>query len=422
MKRLFLLFTFLLTFGVASAQDEGLYVDAGTSLGTISPYIYGASYGPWALVSPEMAPLAAESGIKLWRFPAGNWGDLNDIRPDQLDLFMIQAQAWGAEISISTRVVNGTPEQSAELVRYANIEKGYNIRYWTIGNEPTLYEDYTIERFNTEWRAHAEAMLAVDPNIILVGPEVHQYPSTETYAAYLEEMRLWVRGFLEANGDMVDVVSIHRYPFPISTMSSATTDDLRLNAAETDTMIEILRADINEVMGRDLPIAITEMNSHYTNTGGGVASPDSFYNAIWWADVLGRFIEQKVDIVSYFALSASVTSGLGMLARYEPRPTYYTYLLYKQFGQELLTTTSPDNDTTIYAAKRDDGALTLIVVNLGPDERTLPLQIDDFTAAGDAEVWRLDAEHNAELLGEETLGDSLTLLGASVTLYVIPGE
>jgi hypothetical protein len=413
------------TGGAVAQVDTGtLTVDVTEDWGAISPYVYGASYGPWAMVSPEMAPLAAESGITFLRFPGGNWGDIYDIDPFQIDLYMIQARAWGAQLSISTRVRGGSPEKSAELVQYTNVEKDYDIRYWSIGNEPTLYyladEGWSLERFNREWREQAEAMLAVDPDIVLLGPEVHQYPSTENYAEYLDEMRVWVRSFLQANGDLVDVVSIHRYPFPLGVNTSATTDDLRANAAETDTMIEILRRDIQEVMGHDMPIAITEMNSHYSNTAGGEASPDSFYNAIWWADVLGRLIRSKVEYVSYFALAASVGSGHGMLARFEPRPTYFVYPLYKQFGSQLVASAAPDDDVTIYASLRDDGALTLMVINLSPDEATRALELTGFTPAGEAEVWRLDAEHNAEQIDPVDVTAGLTVPGQSVTLYIIP--
>lgn len=83
MKTLILALLFiLLTSGTVTGQDATLIVDASVSEGTISPYVYSAGYGPWALVSPEMAPLAAESGVPLLRFPGGNWGDQHDIRPD----------------------------------------------------------------------------------------------------------------------------------------------------------------------------------------------------------------------------------------------------------------------------------------------------------------------------------------------------
>lgn len=420
-KIVFLLLLMLLSLNLVTAQGDLLTVDASESLGPINPFIYGASYGPWALVSPEMTPLAAESGLKFLRFPGGNWGDETDIRPSNLDLFIIQARAWGAEPSVATRVDGGSPEKSAELVRYANIEKDYNIRYWTIGNEPNLDEGYDVERFSQEWRAHAEAMLAVDPDIILYGPEVSQYPSTENAAEYLTELRGWVREFLKVNGDLVDIVSVHRYPFPRTVNSSTTIEELRTNARETDTLIALLREDIQAAVGHDMPIAITEINSHYSNSTGGEATPDSFYSAIWWADVLGRLIRSKVDIVSYFMLGASTSSGFSLLQRYEPSPTYFVYVLYKQFGTELVQAASSDDDVTIYAAKRDDGALTLIVVNLGPDEASKTLQLDGFTPDGDAEVWRFDAEHNSVQIDPQAInsGATITVPGQSITLYVM---
>ncbi|MCB9450608.1 MAG: hypothetical protein H6672_04170 [Anaerolineaceae bacterium] len=424
MKRLILILGIALFLSLpAAAQDETktLRVDAEQTLGTISPYVYGANYGPWALVSLDMADEALHSGLTLLRFPAGNWGDQNNIRPEQLDLFMLQVHAWNAEPYITARLEGGTPEQAAELVRYANVEKGYGVRYWSIGNEPTLYDDYTIERFNQEWRVFAEAMRAVDPEIIFIGPEVHQYAPNATAPAYLQDMRDWVREFLKVNGDMVDIVSIHRYPFPLTKTSSTSIDELRLNAPEADTMIELLRQDIRDTVGYDMPVAVTEINSHWSNSVGNVATPDSFYNAIWWADVLGRFIREQVDIVNYFALAAT-GSGFGLVDRYTVRPTYYVYQLYQQFGTELVFSEAADNDVTVYAALRDDGALTLIVVNLLDTEQRRQIQLDGFTSEDVAAVWRFDADHLAEQIDDLKLtnGDTLTLPAQSVTLYIVP--
>lgn len=168
---LLILFVFPVT-----AQDAGLSVDASQPLGAINPFVYGANYGPWALAPVDMWPMVENSGITYLRFPAGNWGDQNDISEAQLDMFITQARKWKMEPHVHVRLLNGTPEKAAELVRYANIEKDYNIRYWSIGNEPNLFKDYTVEQFNKDWRPIAEAMLKVDPKIILTGPEVSQYP------------------------------------------------------------------------------------------------------------------------------------------------------------------------------------------------------------------------------------------------------
>ncbi len=426
MKRFVLLVGIVLVFIMPAAAQEDmkvLSVDVGQSLGAINPYVYGANYGPWALVSMDMASEAANSGLTLLRFPAGNWGDQNNIRTEQLDLFMLQVRAWNAEPYITARLEGGTPEQAAELVRYANIEKGYDVRYWSIGNEPTLYDDYTIARFNEEWRIFAEAMLAVDPDIILIGPEVHQYAPDEAAPDYLQVMREWVREFLKTNGDMVDIVSIHRYPFPLTMTSSTSIEELRLSAPQADSMINLLRQDIRDAVGHDMPVAITEMNSHWSNSTGNVATPDSFYNAIWWADVLGRLIRKQVEIVNYFALAGS-QSGFGLIDRYSVRPTYYVYQLYRQFGGELVFSESSDNDVTVYAALREDGTLTLIIVNLLDVEQQRQIQLGNFIPGGVAQVWRFDAEHEAEQLDDMAFPEDgiVTLPGQSITLYVVPAQ
>ena len=89
----------------------------------------------------------------------------------------------------------------------------------------------------------------------------------------------------------------------------------------------------------------------------------------------------------------------------------------------MLFSESRDPDVSIYAAKRDDGTLTLMVVNLGPDAATKPLKLDGFTPSGQADVWRFDTDHKAEQVDPADVADggSITVPGQSLTLYVIPG-
>lgn len=63
-----------------------------------------------------------------------------------------------------------------------------------------------------------------------------------------------------------------------------------------------------------------------------------------------------------------------------------------------------------------------MVINLSDEDKDLPLWIDNFTPDGETEVWRFDAEHDAELLGIEPLPQTITLPGQSINLYVIPGS
>jgi alpha-L-arabinofuranosidase len=411
---------------LVDAALPGLMVDADISYGPISPYVYGTAYGPWIVVPFDLRDEASDAGLTWLRFPGGNWGDNNNITERQLDQYIELAQMMNAETSVSVRVKNGTPEQAAQLVRYANIDKDYNIRYWIIGNEPNLYdrENYGTQHFNADWRSFAEAMRAVDPTIVLMGPEVSQYPGIAADNPKDFAGNDWMREFLTANGDMVDIVTIHRYPFPASNMAPpATLDELRASAPEWERIIPYLRSEIKEVTGRDITIAVTETNSHWRNVNGGKATPDSHFHAVWWADVLGRLIRQRVHMVNYFLLQSSGSVGTyGLLSNLDVRPTYYVYKMYEKFGTELVYAGTSTDEVTIYAARRDDGPLTVMVINLSDEEQQKPLTIAGFDPSGAAEVWRFDADHTAERVDDFDIADGtqLSLPPQSISLYVIP--
>lgn len=417
---------------IPSPIPDTLFVDPSLSLGPISPLVYGSNYGPWLAVSFPMLDAAYDSGVTILRFPAGSWGDHNDVKTYQIDQFMAFAKKMGATALFSVRLLDGTPEQAAEMVRYTNIEKKYNVQYWNIGNEPTLYngemqnrgETYDVNRFNQEWRAFAMAMKNVDPSIKLVGPEINQFsydttPGTTTNFGAWDET--WMIEFLRANGDLVDVVSFHRYPYPSSRIAGApSTDELRLNAQEWDKIIIHARELIHAYAGRDLPIAVTEFNSAYDKSFGGETTPDSHLNAIWMADVLGRMIKNGVFIANEWALTAKAGyGGLGLIAQSDLFPSYYTYQIYKRFGNQLLYSSSDDPDLSIYAARRADGAVTIIVVNLTLEEQTKTLRIGDQTEI-QAETWLFDRTHKAESLGISQISGQVTVPAQSVTLYILP--
>lgn len=416
---------FLLCISPVFAQAPVLFVDAGEVLGEINPFTRGVNYNTFSAVPFDLLPQAEASGLTYMRFPAGRVSDQAYLSPFKVDEYIALARRMNVEPNINVRLENGTPEKAAELLQYT-IDQGYNVRYWSIGNEPNLFErygntGYTTERYNVEWRAIAEAMLAVDPDIILVGPDISQYPGILSQNPKDSTGRDWMEEFLKANGDLVDIVSIHRYPFPLGTQRVTTIEDLRTNPHEWDHIIPALREVMRDILGDVKPIAVTEINSHWSAAIFGEASPDSFYNAIWLGDVLGRIIRQQVAIIAYFDLqSADSRGGWGLLARYNVRPSYYVYQIYQHFGTQLIHTSSTDADVSVYGALREDGALTLIVVNLGPEARTVPLLLHNFTPSAPAELWLFDAEYKAENVGVVDLSDQLSVPAQSISLYIVP--
>jgi alpha-L-arabinofuranosidase len=404
---------------------DALFVDPGSSLGPISPYLYGTNYGPMHAVPLEVMPLVEKAGFTALRFPGGAWTDTVDMKPFQIDMLMTFAKQVGAMPTISVRMLGGKPETAAELVRYTNLEKKYGVTYWSIGNEPSIFTqlnqadyDYTIEHLNKDWRAIAVAMKAVDPTIKLMGPEIHQWNDSLETTPKDSAGRDWMTEFLKANGDLVDVVTVHRYPLHSPTRP-VTVQDLRENTRKWLGEVEYMRSVIRETVGRDLPIAITEVNSDPSSAMLQEVSPDSFYNAIWYADVLGQMMNADVFMVNQWVLSQR-TTGLGLFQGTTVRPTFYVFPLYKNFGSEQVYAASDVADVDIFAAKREDGALTLMVINLSDVEQRVPLRVKG-VALRDAEVWLLDATHLSENLGMPPFPvDGTVLLPAqSATLYVI---
>jgi hypothetical protein len=402
----------------ASAQAGTVGVTIGGAVGPINPRVYGANYGPWATVSADMLQPAWDSGVTFIRFPAGRWGDQNDLESYHLALLFALTDKGKMETSISVRLEGGTPEKAAALVRTLNIEQKRGIVYWSIGNEPDIYDSPDVTANSKQWRSIALAMRAVDPTIKLMGPEVSQFPWNTTPNAYLKARYDWVREFLKMNGDLVDVVTVHRYPFPVQNDDPPTTiAQLRANLTQWDTFIPTLRGIIRETLGRDLPVGLTEVNSNWTNGGGGEASPDSFYNAIWWGGVLSKLINQQVDIVNYFVFFTPDEVGhLGMITRYKIRSTYYVYQLFKRFGTVLLKSESANPEVVTVAAKNAAGQTTVLIVNTADDPHTVGL---DPAPGAPTETWRLDATHNAtQVLDAPAADGSLTVPARSISLYL----
>lgn len=405
----------------APTPTAGLFVDAGWDQGAISPLVYGSNYGPWLSVPLELEPQVEAAGIKTLTFPGGNWGDENDITTDQLDQFVAYCKKLGAEPRIVVRLKDGTATAAADLVTYANVTMKYGIKYWAVGNESDLFEvngktGYTVDQYNADWRSFAKAMKAVDSKIILIGPDVSQFVA-DPPDAYNQARVAWLSSFLKTNGDMVDMVSVHRYPFPKDASTPPSADDLRVGGHEWDLSIPALRSLIKAQTGKDLPVAVTEINSSWATNAGTDGSMDSHMNAIWFADVLGTLINQKVDMVDQFALSGN----WGIIGKSQVNPIYYDYIMFQHFGTRLVRSASDDSLVRVYAAKKADGTLTVMIVNLGAAAATKPLTIIGGGSSTSAETWLFDASHSAVKVDATPIaaGGNVTVPGESVTVLVL---
>jgi hypothetical protein len=441
----FLAFLAISGFGLASCQTgpaltatppstpeppKGVfYVDPTGDLGAVGKYVLGANlYGG---LSAGNSDAAKNSGITFLRWPGGNVGDTQDIQPYAVDTYIAEAKLMGATPSICVRLPNSTPEKAAALVQYVNLDKKYGVKYWSIGNEPSLYENnadfndqpWDAVTYAKRWREFAQAMKKVDPTILLYGPDIHQFTGDPAVDPKDHLGKYYLQEFLKLDGDLVDIVSVHRYSFPVSMSNSAAPSAAELlgNTPEWDNLVHNLRRIIKETTGKDLPVGIMEYNSNYTGVAGVKTSPDSFLGALWLADVMGRMIRQKTEFMSYWELtSGSGNSGFGLMNSFEVRPSYYVFQLYKRFGNHLLAASSDQSMVSVFAAKRDDGTVTVILVNRGEAAVKQPLQINKGDKLSLTEAYLFDKNNMAKAFSPPAFhnGDPVEVAGYSALEYI----
>jgi hypothetical protein len=312
----------------------------------ISPYLLGAN------VFPETGTLATDqvsSGfmsygshvtnglrsahVKLLRFPGGDWGELHAYSFDQLNAFsnllgqvnadgMIQVplsdpsgQA-GSTGSLASRASNAgltvdymNNKQSIQRTgKYAHAPF-HPVALWTVGNEPDrlLNPDtglkYTVDDYVTAFVQFSTTMHQNDPSIKVFGPEISQFYGLGSGPVDATGT-LWMEGFLKGVSDyerqhptlrfhLLDGVSFHRYQFDDAHQAQAL---LLSSTSEWDYLLPPLHQLIRQDFGRDLPVALTEVN---TNPGKAVPTPA--FAAVWWADTLGKLMSQQVAYVAFFS-------------------------------------------------------------------------------------------------------------------------
>ena len=152
-------------------------------------YLFSAP--PYTSSSPRMAL----PGSCPWPSKKSEWVESDKLMAKEnvldFDEFMVSAQHIGAEpmIVVAYDAIYYTPDpiwncttvpptlselvtHATEWVRYANITKGYGIKYWCIGNESWGSADYngnvSPAQYALDIVAYATAMKAVDPSIKII--------------------------------------------------------------------------------------------------------------------------------------------------------------------------------------------------------------------------------------------------------------
>ena len=390
----------------AAGSTVNVTVNAAEGLGTIPSTAYGLNTAVWdsQMNTTQTQGLLRAAGVDMLRYPGGSYGDAYNWQNNTVqggyvapgtdfDQFMGTAQAIGAQPVLIANYGTGTPQEAAAWVQYANVTKGYGVKYWEIGNEQygdgiyganweaNSYSDKSPAQYATELLQFASAMKAVDPSIkigaVLTLPG--NWPDSVVASGASGD---WNQQVLSIAGSAIDFAIVHFYP-PSSLGASVVNAPDQLGGE-----LAQLRQEINQYAGAHGPgiqVAMTETDgNNFMDTQPG---------ALYGADTYMTSLENGVFTVDYWDLRNGATAistapdgatdygDEGVLssggcvgstcepAMSTPFPSYYAISMLSKLGLPGDTMVNAGTDqqvVTAHAVRNANGDLSVMLINKDP--------------------------------------------------------
>lgn len=415
-------------------------VDASQVLRTVDDRMFGVNTTIWDNMFKDAGTLALvqAADMRTLRFPGGSLSDTYDWTTNKsyqsgtrtlntwswtnsFDDFAKVALALKAQVFITVNYGSGTAQLAADWVKYSNVTKGCNFKYWEIGNE--CYGSWEEDIHTAKWdpvtyameaKAYITAMKAVDPTIkigvvVQAGEDnldtkspVHNVTNPRTGVAH-HGWTAVVLATLKSLGVTPDYVIYHRYPLaPGSETDAKLLSGVSISNTTWADDAADLRRQVNDYLGSagaNVELLVTENNDVYSDPG---KQSTSLVNGLFYADSFGQLLQTEIKAFVWWALhngspkdqttgkqTGNFSSSLfgwrtygdyGMLTvsgdvnskANDPHPTYYAMKLLSHFvraGDSVVKATSNNALLSVYAARRStDGALTLLVINKSPTD------------------------------------------------------
>jgi hypothetical protein len=423
----------------------GAKVDIKLSLGTevapVTPRHFGNNLawydGKAWLKSPDVVEKALKSGIRFWRWPGGSSADnyhwdgsygahtkdhdghetakMNDPTAAGSDDFIDFCRATQSEAIVTVNYglaryanVQKAAELAARWVRYFNVEKGFKVRYWEIGNEvygpweegnkvagkPPLSGD----AYAKDFVVIAQAMREVDPDI-RIGAVAVDADSGDEWTGF----RWWMRDMLPVLGDSADFLISHNYfqwPFERDKFVNPSNEKLFGNVPKVAKAKADIEAMVKKYTRRTTPLGV--MLTEFNMVNASAPQTIQLISGLFAAEVVGEAIKAGYLGSNLWdwknGLDPKLGGDHGMLATGDsavpestPRPTFFAYALYERaFAHRMIEASSSEPRVKVYASRFAGGEPGLVVVNEQTEPVTLHLELGGSALKGTAVGWVLD--------------------------------
>jgi hypothetical protein len=414
-----------------AAPTVDISVDAGTSLGTVPSSGVGLNtgYGDEHMGTAKVTSLMKAAGVRQLRYPGGSgaddyhwkthtYGDGSGWIPSNtnFDRFMATAKKVGAQPILTANYGSGTPQEAADWVKYANVDKGYGVKYWEIGNEvygnghygdgkgweTDNHADKSPKEYGKNLVAYSKAMKAVDPKVkigaVLTTPGF--WPDAEKAPGDTAD---WNNTVLSIAGGSIDFVIVHWYP------GGTTTADLLNTPSRIAGVRSSLRSLIAKYTGSraaSVEIAVTENGAvgspALTSQAAALFAPDTYMtwfeqgatHVDWWnlhngSGEAPTTVHGETDYQDGGILSAGTCAG-GKCepARDTPFPTYWgirSLTALAKPGDTMVKSSSGNASVAVHAVRNSTGGLNVMLTNKSPQNAAqVSLSYAGFTPAAGA--------------------------------------
>ena len=321
----------------------------------------------------ELAP-ANNSGSTAaqWKLSTNQWRNLNTFAQDVGFRVMFTLNAGQ-----SARNDQGAwdPQSARALVEDATAHQ-YPVDVWEFGNElnvyPVLHQQWLSPRSYSDDLQKVRWLLGeASPKTRLAGPAVAFWP-------HIGEGLPFLNSFMQAGGDLVDVVTWHYYPqqsfrCPAATNRAKSGQVLRpQELAEVDRWAKYVEETKLKHNSR-AELWLGETGS--AQCGGEPELSDRFASSLWWVDQLGRLARRGQKVVIRQTLSGG-DYGLIDEASLTPNPDYWASLLWRQnMGTSVLDASVNVSDAPVQAYAHclrgsASGGIAIALVNEHPSQTT----------------------------------------------------
>jgi alpha-N-arabinofuranosidase len=328
---------------------DGLLLNTGTKFATtvlnkvkqLAPTIIRYPGGSYSDVYNWRSGVGAETARKGNAHFSGR--DLQVVRFGTAE-FLALCEATGAKPLITVNVCTGTAQDAADWVLATNVtgmispltgNRLPKVTYWEIGNEPYLKEDDRSEtwmepdEYARRANAFISAMRKVDPTIIVGIPlrsdTFNGIPVTP-YQGFNQKVLPQIK-------EPFDYVSLHNAYLPFLYSDVPSDNEIYaglMGASETVRLdLEATRAQLSNLLGKKIPMAITEHTAMVTFGKSQDSYLSSPAGALYVADLLRLFATQP-DILMANHWSLIGNWFFGALSNDGvPRPVFNVLRMYR---------------------------------------------------------------------------------------------